>query len=70
MQTYCYPEDLSLFQANTPLVLTAMQLFDKTFGPYPFMKEKYGHVQFGWGGGMEHQLTSPCIIWKINTPLL
>ncbi len=25
------------------------------FGPYPFLREKYGQVQFGWGGGMEHQ---------------
>lgn len=55
MQTYCYPENLALFQANTPLVLSAMQLFHASFGPYPFIKEKYGHVQFGWGGGMEHQ---------------
>ena len=32
-----------------------MQLFHNYFGDYPFIKEKYGHVQFGWGGGMEHQ---------------
>ena len=55
MQTYCYPESLSAFQANTPLVLNALQLFHNLFGDYPFIKEKYGHVQFGWGGGMEHQ---------------
>jgi aminopeptidase N len=29
------------------------------FGEYPFLDEKYGHVHFPWGGGMEHQtLTS------------
>ncbi len=55
MQTYCYPESLNSFQANTPLVLNAMQLFHNLFGEYPFIKEKYGHVQFSWGGGMEHQ---------------
>jgi hypothetical protein len=55
MQTYCYPESLSSFQNGTINTLNAMQLFDTTFGPYPFMNEKYGHVQFGWGGGMEHQ---------------
>ncbi|MFT3979442.1 MAG: M1 family aminopeptidase [Ferruginibacter sp.] len=55
MQTYCYPESLALFQANTPNVLGAMQFFHNTYGDYPFIKEKYGHVQFGWGGGMEHQ---------------
>ena len=55
MQTFCYPENLTLFQNNTQPVLNAMQYFHKTFGEYPFIKEKYGHVQFGWGGGMEHQ---------------
>jgi len=25
---------------------------------YPFSNEKYGHAQFGWGGGMEHQTMS------------
>jgi hypothetical protein len=30
-------------------------LFDTLFGIYPFQNEKYGHAQFGWGGGMEHQ---------------
>ena len=55
MQTHCYPEDLALFQNNTPMVLDAMKFFHANFGDYPFIKEKYGHVQFGWGGGMEHQ---------------
>ena len=58
MVTYCYPESLTLFQANTPLVLESMQLFHNNFGPYPFINEKYGHVQFGWGGGMEHQTST------------
>ncbi len=58
MQTYCYPESLSSFQNGTINTLNAMQLFDTTFGPYPFMNEKYGHVQFGWGGGMEHQTST------------
>jgi aminopeptidase N len=25
------------------------------YGPYPFLDEKYGHANFNWGGGMEHQ---------------
>ncbi len=58
MQTYCYPENITLFQTNTPLVLNAMQFYHNTFGEYPFIKEKYGHVQFGWGGGMEHQTST------------
>ncbi len=58
MVTYCYPESLALFQNNTSKVLEAMQLFHNSFGPYPFINEKYGHVQFGWGGGMEHQTST------------
>ncbi|MDQ6763373.1 MAG: peptidase M1, partial [Bacteroidota bacterium] len=58
MQTFCYPENLFLFQANTPLVLEAMQYYSHLFGDYPFIKEKYGHVQFGFGGGQEHQTST------------
>jgi aminopeptidase N len=68
MQTYCYPESLISFQNGTQNVLDAMQLFHNTFGDYPFIKEKYGHVQFGWGGGMEHQ-TSTFIV-SINEGLI
>ncbi len=55
MITYVYPESFNDFQPYTYKVLDAMQLFHNTFAPYPFIKEKYGHTQFGWGGGMEHQ---------------
>jgi aminopeptidase N len=58
MQTYCYPENLTSFQTNTPLVLNALQLYYNLFAEYPFIKEKYGHVQFSWGGGMEHQTST------------
>jgi aminopeptidase N len=68
MQTYCYPESLASFQAGTQNVLDALQLFHNKFGDYPFIKEKYGHVQFGWGGGMEHQ-TSTFIV-SINENLI
>ena len=29
--------------------------FAARFGEYPFLDEKYGHAEFPWGGGMEHQ---------------
>jgi hypothetical protein len=35
-----------------------IHFFDSLFGVYPFKKEKYGHAQWGWGGGMEHQTMS------------
>lgn len=58
MQTYCYPENEAAFQAGTQNVLDALKLYSNYFGEYPFIKEKYGHVQFGWGGGMEHQTST------------
>ena len=58
MVTYCYPESQAAFEAGTQNTLDAMQLFHQYFGDYPFIKEKYGHVQFGWGGGMEHQTST------------
>ena len=58
MQTFCYPESLDLFKTNTPLVLKTLQFYSGIFGNYPFIKEKYGHVQFGWGGGQEHQTST------------
>ncbi|HEU4862093.1 MAG TPA: hypothetical protein VFT15_19750, partial [Chitinophagaceae bacterium] len=56
--TYCYPESENIFQQNTPKVLQQLSLFHEYFGAYPFLREKYGHTQFSWGGGMEHQTNS------------
>ena len=55
---YIYPEDSSYAVNNTPGVIGSIQLFSNLFIDYPFMDEKYGHAQFGWGGGMEHQTMS------------
>jgi aminopeptidase N len=52
---YVYPESLVEWQAGTAEVVQQMVLFDSLFGAYPFAQEKYGHAQFNWGGGMEHQ---------------
>ena len=58
IKNYVYPEDLPFVQgqlAQTPLILN---LFENLFEVYPFHNEKYGHAQFGWGGGMEHTTIS------------
>ena len=68
MQTFCYPENLASFLAGTQNVLDAMQLYHNNFGDYPFIKEKYGHVQFGWGGGMEHQTST--FVYNIGEGLI
>lgn len=35
-----------------------MATFENYFGDYPFRNDKYGHMQFNWGGGMEHTTMS------------
>ncbi len=55
---YVYPEFLTNAQSQTTATVQVMQLYNELFGLYPFANEKYGHAQFGWGGGMEHQTMS------------
>lgn len=55
---YVYPENLASAKAGTAAGVPMIQLYSNMFGIYPFHKEKYGHAQFGWGGGMEHQTMS------------
>ncbi len=51
---YVYPEGLNNAKNSTAITPDIMMLFNDLFEMYPFSKEKYGHAQFGWGGGMEH----------------
>lgn len=51
---FVYPEDSLQAQIDLPVTADLMDYFENTFGQYPFSDEKYGHAQFGWGGGMEH----------------
>ncbi|NMH28262.1 M1 family aminopeptidase [Flavobacterium silvaticum] len=55
---YVYPENLGSAQNNIAITPDIMDFYEQTFGTYPFSDEKYGHAQFGWGGGMEHQTVS------------
>ncbi len=55
---YVYPESLDNAQIGVAQNVAVMQLFNELFGLYPFHAEKYGHAQFGWGGGIEHQTMS------------
>ena len=55
---YVFPEDLAYAQSNTGVTVDIMNLFTDLFEEYPYASEKYGHAQFGWGGGMEHTTVS------------
>jgi aminopeptidase N len=55
---YVFPESLSSAQVQTAETVEIMEFYNERFEPYPFADEKYGHAEFGWGGGMEHQTMS------------
>jgi aminopeptidase N len=55
---YVFPESLVTAQSSTPFTVDVMDLFINLFEEYPYSDEKYGHAEFGWGGGMEHTTVS------------
>ena len=62
---YLYPSTTSnsTVMSNIEWTKTVMNTFEQYFGPYPYRNEKYGHMQFGWGGGMEHATMSSMGSW-------
>ncbi len=55
LEYYVVPDKLATAMASYAVVPGMISAFAGLFGEYPFLQEKYGHVQFLWGGGMEHQ---------------
>ncbi|HXU25601.1 MAG TPA: M1 family aminopeptidase, partial [Bacteroidia bacterium] len=55
---YVYPDDSTDSRTSDQQLLKVLHYYDSLFVPYSFADEKYGHAQFGWGGGMEHQTMS------------
>ncbi len=55
---YVYEEQAAEYAANPGAIVDLLQLFSDLFGDYPFKEEKYGHAQWNWGGGEEHQTMS------------
>ncbi len=64
---YLYHED-SATVSSLLKIKGIIKLYDSLTILYPFRKEKYGHAQFGWGGGMEHQTMS--FIQGYSMPLI
>jgi aminopeptidase N len=53
---YVQPDNLTAAnKQNLDQTVTMLKVFSEKFGAYPFLKEKYGHAECGFGGGMEHQ---------------
>jgi aminopeptidase N len=65
LQFFIYPEsDTSRNRSDWLQCRDMLTVFSDRFGLYPFVQEKYGMLQFGWGGGMEHQtMTSMGGFW-------
>ena len=53
-----YPENFEEAFDGVTAILPSFSLYAEKYGDYPFAAEKYGQLQFGWGGGMEHQTMS------------
>ena len=65
---YAYPETAASFKNAAAITKRTMQMLYNSFGEYPFIKERYGHTQFGFGGGMEHQTNS--FMFNMNETLI
>jgi aminopeptidase N len=50
-----YNDNTNALPSGWALTADAMEVEESWFGPYPFANEKYGHCEFTFGGGMEHQ---------------
>lgn len=50
-----YPDQYSYSLSRWGITPYAIAIYEENYGPYPFLNEKYGHSNFTWGGGMEHQ---------------
>jgi len=65
INNYLYPESNTVSNRSfIDLTVPIMNVFEQKFGSYPYRNEQYGHVQFGWGGGMEHTTMTSMGAWN------
>lgn len=56
---YIYPGTLDANKkSQLDRTVPMLEFFSEVYGLYPFINDKYGHAQCGFGGGMEHQTVS------------
>ncbi|MFN8165869.1 MAG: hypothetical protein U0X76_06785, partial [Bacteroidia bacterium] len=48
---FIYPEHVAAATDGIDATGNLILFFDSLLTPYPFKQEKYGHTEFGWGGG-------------------
>lgn len=68
VQDFVYLEDTAYaFPRLRELLPPMLQRFSDRFGPYPYMREKYGHMQISiFSGGMEHSTMSSMGSWDYS----
>ncbi len=52
---HVYPEKYDYSLTKYDITPDAVSVLSGLYGEYPFIDEKYGHANFEFGGGMEHQ---------------
>ncbi len=58
LEDYFFPQNRLSWFRDAPVVKAQLRNFERIWTPYPFQREKYGHTQFTFGGGQEHQTNS------------
>ncbi len=64
IQFYVFPDHLNSVKPNFAKTKNMIAIYSDLFGQYPFIEEKYGHAEFTWGGGMEHQTCTSLGAWS------
>ncbi len=55
MTFFVFPEDLAKARADFGVLPDILHIYESIFGPYPFVREKYGIAEFGYQSFREHQ---------------
>ncbi|MBS1519021.1 MAG: T9SS type A sorting domain-containing protein [Bacteroidetes bacterium] len=63
---FIYPENLDGLKTQLDKTYGMLEFFSGKFGLYPFIREKYGHAEFGRIAGMEHQTVSSMGVFNDN----
>lgn len=61
---FIYPEHFTTLKPQIDKTIGMLSFYSSIYGLYPFIKEKYGHVEFGRLAGMEHQTISSMGYWS------
>jgi aminopeptidase N len=65
---FVFPEDSLQATTQTPFIKDVIRIYDSLFVNYPFVNDKYGHSQWTWSGGEEHQTMS--FVLDFSGPLI